>query len=654
MFFSLNLIEILPLYIVDIFFFLFFFVVMLLGYPIGRYLLFNYCENNLIKNSIFSLSVFAAVISIVVNLAPIFSKYVIVIFYLLNFFALIASSNIRNDFLKAIISSKFVLFSIFIIFLIANLIYKPISIEEDRLIFLFDTHYTYFVNSVSEILTSDYFSRIKILSFYPYEWSAYHFFQAGFNSIFLSPVYLSGTIGLISLKNFYLSIFLSLFFFSFFKEKNLNTNKNFSLVLKLLLTILVLISLFFTKIIWLIQTNGFVSALLVIFIVQSLLSKNKNDLLIWAIILSLSSFRNVFISLMLFIYYLFDTQNFNFEIFVNKIKKIINLPNLLLSILFLLYFMSTFYQTEVTAPKYNLLSNERPWWLFTTTNNIIENSQYFVLIVFLSIITFYFLSKIVFTKKLKLFPNFEKKDLFYFSLVLILPSICIILLVLKNQILDIYNVEKLGSHFWIALSVNAEKLKIFFYSFDIPNLSFYFFVPLIWCLLLFNFKILPKYIFTILVIIYTFLSIFIDNAIILPAFFVTELLILFFISHTFLDFNNNFKNGLLSYLLIISVMILSFLNPLPSESFMGYKNREKISFKFKDLKILQKKKYLCPNDINQFSSYKYYASALSAILVKPYYTDISTIDINMPIGNDLAVSPKKQVNNPCLQKSKEN
>ena len=129
MFFSLNLIEILPLYIVDIFFFLFFFVVVLLGYPIGRYLLFNYCENNLIKNSIFSLSVFAVVISIVVNLAPIFSKYVIVIFYLLNFFALIASSNIRNDFLKAIISSKFVLFSIFIIFLIANLIYKPISIE---------------------------------------------------------------------------------------------------------------------------------------------------------------------------------------------------------------------------------------------------------------------------------------------------------------------------------------------------------------------------------------------------------------------------------------------------------------------------------------------------------------------------------------------
>jgi len=61
MFFSLNLIEILPLYIVDIFFFFFFFVVMLLGYPIGRYLLFNYCENNLIKNSIFSLSVFATV-----------------------------------------------------------------------------------------------------------------------------------------------------------------------------------------------------------------------------------------------------------------------------------------------------------------------------------------------------------------------------------------------------------------------------------------------------------------------------------------------------------------------------------------------------------------------------------------------------------------
>jgi len=301
----------------------------------------------------------------------------------------------------------------------------------------------------------------------------------------------------------------------------------------------------------------------------------------------------------------------------------------------LLYFISTFYQTELAESKYRLLSHGRSWWPLTTTNSIIENSQYFALIVFLSIITFYFLSKIIFTKKLKLFPNFEKKNLFYFSLVLILPSICIILLVLKNQILDIYN---------------AEKLKIFFYSFNISNLYFYFFVPLIWCLLLFNFKILPKYIFTILVIIYTFLSIFINNAIILPAFFVTELLILFFISHIFLDFNNTIKNGLLSYLLIISVMILSFLNPLPSESFMGYKNREKISFKFKDLKILQKKKYLCPNDINQFSSYKHYASALSGILVKPYYTDISIFDKyeHWDTAARLATRPKKHAKNPCM------
>ena len=105
------------------------------------------------------------------------------------------------------------------------------------------------------------------------------------------------------------------------------------------------------------------------------------------------------------------------------------------------------------------------------------------------------------------------------------------------------------------------------------------------------------------------------------------------------------------------MIILSFFNPLHHKSFTGYRNGDRISFKFKDLKALQKKKYLCPNDINQFSSYKYYASALSAILVKPYYTDISTIDkyANWENGSARwAVSPKKQVNNPCLQKSKEN
>ena len=77
MLFSLNLLEILPLTIVNIFFFIIFSTVLVLSYPIGRFVLINHCENSLIKYSLFSIIIFATVVAITVNLAPIFAKYVI-------------------------------------------------------------------------------------------------------------------------------------------------------------------------------------------------------------------------------------------------------------------------------------------------------------------------------------------------------------------------------------------------------------------------------------------------------------------------------------------------------------------------------------------------------------------------------------------------
>ena len=106
---------------------------------------------------------------------------------------------------------------------------------------MYDPHYAYFFNPVSEILTSDYYSRIKILSLYPSEWSSFHFFQASINSIFLSPIYLSGTLGLITLKNFYVSIFASLFCLSFFKGERYTKEIYEKIVLKALLVILLFI-----------------------------------------------------------------------------------------------------------------------------------------------------------------------------------------------------------------------------------------------------------------------------------------------------------------------------------------------------------------------------------------------------------------------------
>ena len=639
MLFSLNLLEIFPLYIINIFFFFIFSFVLILSYPIGRYFLINHCENNLVKYSLFSIIIFATIVAIITNLAPIFSKYVILIFYSINLFILIIFPKIRDDLLKAVISLKFILISIFLIFLLLNVIYKPIFIEDDKLFFLYDSTQVYFVDPVAEILTSDYFSRLKIFSLYPSEWSTYHFFAASFNSIFFLPIYQSGEIGLPILKIFYLSIVLSLFFFSFFKNESSIKEAYLLIILKVFLIILLFISLFFTKVVYFALTNNFVTVISIIFITQSLLSKNKNDFLIWAIILSLSSFRNIFISLMLVVYYLIESQHFNLENIIKRIKKSLNLPNLILVSFFLLYLISTFYQSETIAPIFHLHPS-RSWWSSgTTTNIIMTNYEYFLLTLFFLITTYLLFIKYLFKEKLNFFLHFQKQNFVFFSLVLIIPFICIILLIFKHQIINIYNIKK---------------LVIFFDSFNLTNLYYYFFVPLLWVFILFWSKILIRYLFIITIIIYTFLSIFIDNGIILPGFFVLEVLILFFVSHILLDFKNTSNKNILSYLFMASIVIFGVFDFNYYDRYtILYSKGTKLVFKIKDLKELKKQKYLCPQDINYINLNKNSGAALSAILVKPYYSNISIIDKYANWENASArwaVSPKKQVNNPCLPK----
>jgi hypothetical protein len=170
---------------------------------------------------------------------------------------------------------------------------------------------------------------------------------------------------------------------------------------------------------------------------------------------------------------------------------------------------------------------------------------------------------------------------------------------------------------------------------------------------LFCSKILIRNIFLIAIIIHTFLSIFIHNGFSLPAFFALEIIILFYISHILLDFNNYNKKKVLCYLFMLSVVISSFFNPniyYKSIVNYNYKTGIKFVFKIKDLKELKKKKYICPQDAKQMSSNKHIGAALSVILTKPYYSDISILDkyshwYNVPLR--FAVKLKHQVSNPC-------
>jgi hypothetical protein len=611
---------------------------MLFSYPSGRYILRKHYDDNLIKSALFSVSIFATIISIVLNLSPIFAKYIIIFFYLINLIILLTNSRIRRDLYREIVSIKLIIAVIFIIFIATNVIYNKIIIENSNLTYLFDSHDAFFIDPIAEILKAEYFSRIKIFSLYPKEWSSYHFFEAGFNSIFLAPVYQSGTIGLLILKNFYLSIFLTLFIFSFFKKKNEVSKKNsIYFFIKLFSIFLLLFLIFYPKIIYFILTKNFISTLSVIFIVQALFSKNKNDFLIWVIILSLSSFRNLIISGMLIIYYLIDTQYINKKIIFKRVKKIFNLPILFLTIIFLFYLASSFYHSHDISPKFNLPDNIFQWWAITTTNSVIANYKYFFIIFFFLILIFFIQTKFFLKEKKVFFKNFNRYDLYYFTSMLIIPIMCLILLIFKDYILSFYS---------------NNKLLIFFNSFTLENIYYYFFPTIIWSFILLCCDIKIRIIFILTILFYVFLSIFIYNNIILPAIFTFEIMTLFFISHIFFNFKKIDNKKILSFLFIFSILLISIFNfKIYHSALFGHKNNPQISFKLNDLKNLKNKEFLCPNDVREISSHKDAGAALSGILFKPYYSDAQISQKYSNWGNiplRYAVEASNDVISPCL------
>ena len=75
-----------------------------------------------------------------------------------------------------------------------------------------------------------------------------------------------------------------------------------------------------------------------------------------------------------------------------------------------------------------------------------------------------------------------------------------------------------------------------------------------------------------------------------------------------------------------------------------------VVFKIKDLKELKKRKYLCPQDINYISPQKYSVTALSTLLVKPYYPNNSKMSKRENASTYWSIASKKKTSNPCLPK----
>jgi len=333
---------------------------------------------------------------------------------------------------------------------------------------------------------------------------------------------------------------------------------------------------------------------------------------------------------MFIFYYLTETKNI-----ILKIKKNINFPNLILSILFIFYFLVTFLQGEILISKFHLLDDEYTWWSITTINSLIINYKFF-LISLMSLIFFLSLYKKKYMRKYMLSLYLKKINFYDLFLLILIPIVCVFFLILKGQNIEFFNIEK---------------LKIFFLSFKLSNLFYYFLIPAAWYLIFFfqSFKI--RYIFLTTIVTYTFFSIFINNAIVLPGIYILEIALLYFILYELV----NSREKYLSYILIGSLVITVLFNftNYNYKSIFQYRTGTKLIFKVEDLKYLKKNKYLCPADIIKINNHNLYGSALSGILAKPYYAEFSFKDRYSNwhiISKRWAAKPRDESKNLCNEK----
>lgn len=167
----MSILEFMQMSIIDIFLYCIaaFFVCVSFS-SIGRLFL---KETGIILQALFGIGLTAAVIVIAVSFWAALAKYIIYISISISM-ALSILYSYRHMFgfrkvVKSLIPT-FLIFSFFVIKLMAQIIPENGIID-------YNCHSTYFASIPLEIFKADYFSRIRIIDAYPYEWAKYHFFN---------------------------------------------------------------------------------------------------------------------------------------------------------------------------------------------------------------------------------------------------------------------------------------------------------------------------------------------------------------------------------------------------------------------------------------------------------------------------------------------
>ena len=129
--------------------------------------------------SLIGMSFASVFIMICMSYCAVLSKYLIYTFVTFSFLASLFFIKKYWDQKTEILKSFLPVLLIFLYFLIRFFM----LITQETGYVNFNCHETYFAAPALEIFKADYYSRLRLIDVYPYEWSRYHFFNGSFASL---------------------------------------------------------------------------------------------------------------------------------------------------------------------------------------------------------------------------------------------------------------------------------------------------------------------------------------------------------------------------------------------------------------------------------------------------------------------------------------
>ena len=213
---------------------------------------------------------------------------------------------------REIIKSFLPVFLIFIYFIIRLLIFiVPRTGFVD-----FNCHETYFAAPALEIFKADYFSRLRLIDVYPYEWSRYHFFNASFTSIPLAVFLEKNYVSFCVAKFLTIALYLGSVFDCIRKQTNYK-----KAVAYFAFGCIAMFMLAYNMVTWSSFTNNYSSLILMVIVWILMLQGDWKTACIITLVMAESTSRSTLTGILLFffaLYMFFKTTNASLSQFLWK------------------------------------------------------------------------------------------------------------------------------------------------------------------------------------------------------------------------------------------------------------------------------------------------------------------------------------------------